>query len=106
MTVWVIRNGDLVDKDTAGPPPGAGNVLGRGPYIQSDIRAYRSMASNRVIDGRRDQREDLKATGCRLADSSEAPKHCHTAKWSRRLGLPHEPPPKPAERITRIGPEV
>jgi hypothetical protein len=106
MTIWVLRNGKLVDKDAAGPPPSAGNIFGRGPYIQSDIRAYRSMATGQVVDGRRAQREDLKASGCRLADSSEAPKHCHTAKWARRLKLPHEPPPKPQARVTRIGPEV
>lgn len=106
MTIWVIRDGELIDKDIAGPPPGAGNVLGRGPYIQSDIKPYRSMTSRKIIDGRRDQREDLKASGCRLADTSEGPKHCHTEKWARRLGLPHEPPPKAPERVMRVGPEV
>jgi hypothetical protein len=106
MTVWVLRNGELVDKRIADPHPAEGKILGRAPYVSSDIKAYMSVATNRVVDGRRDQREDLKVSGCRLADSSEAPKFCYTEKWSKALGLPRANKPKPKERITRIGPEV
>ncbi len=39
--------------------------------VQPDIKPYWSPASNRVIDGRTQRREDLKVTGCREVDPSE-----------------------------------
>ncbi len=75
------------------------------PALRADIAPYRSMATNKVIDGRAAQREDLKRSGCRLADPSEAPQPvCRTKKWARILKMDHEPPPPPPERVTSVGP--
>lgn len=60
------------------------------PMVQSDIKPYLSVVSNKLIDGKSDQREDLKRAGCRLADPSEAPQVCRTEKWARKLGMDRE----------------
>lgn len=41
------------------------------PQITRDLAPYMSMASQKMIDGRRAQRDDLARTGCRIADPSE-----------------------------------
>lgn len=60
------------------------------PRVQSDTPAYMSVVSNKLIDGKRERREDLKRSGCREVDPSEGPVACRTEKWARRLGLPQE----------------
>ena len=35
-----------------------------GPYVMGDIQPYQSMATGQMIEGRRQHREMLKATGC------------------------------------------
>lgn len=58
------------------------------PAIRSDIAAYKSVVSNKLIDGRAAQREDLKRNGCRLADPSEFTlEGCRTKKWADRLKM-------------------
>lgn len=47
---------------------------GRVHYVIPDIPPYQSPASFKWIDGRRQRREDLKATGSREIDPSERPK--------------------------------
>ena len=68
------------------------------PMIQSDIAGYQSMASGKWIDGRSDQREDLKRTGCRVLEPDEGPKYCRTKKWAKRLGLEWNPDARPKHR--------
>ncbi len=75
------------------------------PQVVSDIAPYRSIVSNQVVDGRAARREDLKRTGCREVDPSEAPPPvCRTKKWAKRLKMDYEPSPTPPERITSVGP--
>lgn len=44
-----------------------------GTIVIGDIKPYVSPVTRKVIDGRRQQREDLAITGCRIADPSEKP---------------------------------
>lgn len=75
------------------------------PMIQSDIAPYRSVVSNKLIEGRAAQREDLKRSGCRLVDPSEFKvEKAQTKKWAERLKVDWAPE-KPAEHMpTTIGP--
>ena len=56
---WVIRKGELVelDLDAALPPR-------RTPYVQSDIKDYRSVITGEVIASRSDHRDHLRRHGC------------------------------------------
>ena len=75
------------------------------PYIVSDIKPYRSVVSNTMIDGRAAQREDLKRSGCRLVDPSEyRPETCRTEKWAKRLRKDHVPDNGPERMPTTVGP--
>ncbi len=75
------------------------------PYIASDIKPYRSVASGKMVDGRSARREDLKRTGCREVDPSEyKAETCRTEKWAKRLGLPHVPDPGPQRMPNYVGP--
>lgn len=70
------------------------------PAIRSDIAPYKSVVSNKVIDGRAAQREDLKRSGCRLVDPGEFKvEKAQTKKWAERLRVDYEPP-KPAQRLS------
>lgn len=71
MTRYILRDGQLVSRETNEPLelPERGEITA--PYIASDIPAYMSVASGKMIDGRADRREDLKRTGCRECDPSE-----------------------------------
>lgn len=75
------------------------------PAIHSDITPYKSMVSNKMIEGRAAQREDLKRSGCRLVDPSEyRVEKAQTKKWADRLKVDWAPE-KPAQHMpTRIGP--
>lgn len=103
--VWDREANSFVDPSTRAPmpiPDRDGICL---PAIRSDIAAYRSVTTNKVIEGRAAQREDLKRSGCRLVDPSEAPAPvCRTKKWARILRMDHEPPPPAPERVTSVGP--
>ena len=60
---YVMRNGKLVEDL---------KVQRRNYHnVQPDIEPYWSPASNRMIDGRRQRREDMKVTNCREVDPSE-----------------------------------
>lgn len=87
---YVWKDGAWRDKTTGKPMKAKGNGIST-PMIQSDLPAYFSVASMKMVDGRRARREDLKRTGCREVDPSEGPKTCRTEKWARRLGLEHDP---------------
>ena len=80
MTVYVLRDGELVEK-TKAPPLKTAVPL---PYFMSDTPDYFSIASGKMISGRAARREDLKRTGCREVDPSEAPKGYINPKYERR----------------------
>jgi hypothetical protein len=102
-TTYVWRNGRFENKATGEPMETIDRVCV--PHILSDIKPYKSMASGKLIDGRAAQREDLKRSGCRLADPSEwKPEGCRTKKWADRLGMDHNPDPPPTRQPTTIGP--
>jgi hypothetical protein len=63
VTIYVLRNGVLVEKDSAPPA--------RGVSVWSDLAAYKSPLGTGVIEGRYARREDLKRGNCREVDPSE-----------------------------------
>jgi hypothetical protein len=68
MPRYVSRDGYWFDKDTGEPleiPPGRGVCM---PTVRSDIAEYTSPIDGRRIDGRREQREDLKRNDCVLSE--------------------------------------
>lgn len=55
---WIQINGKLVPADEVTAAASAGY------FVQGDLAPYRSMATGEMIEGRRQHREMLKATGC------------------------------------------
>lgn len=101
---YAWRGGKLVNKATGEPDEDDRPFSFAAPYIVSDIKPYRSVVSNKMIDGRLDRREDLKRTGCREVDPSEYTPTCRTEKWARRLGVPQEAHPVPQRLPNYVGP--
>lgn len=68
MTRYVYDpvTGDVVPKSDRTPRRG-------GLQIIKDIDGYKSRVSGKWVDGRTQQREDLKRTGCRVLEPSENP---------------------------------
>lgn len=58
-----MRNGVLVEKETAPPPSGFS--------IWSDLAAYKSPLGTGWVDGRAARREEMKRHNCRPVDPSE-----------------------------------
>lgn len=53
-----------------------GNTAGASmPSIQKDYEAIKSPVTGKMIEGKRELREHLKQTGCRIVDPSEAKSH-------------------------------
>lgn len=104
---FVWRDGHFRDPNTNEPMQlPEGDVIAT-PHIASDIKPYWSVVSNRMIDGRSDQREDLKRNGCRLVDPSEyKAETCRTEKWAKRLRKDHVPDNGPERLPTTVGPEI
>lgn len=70
MARYVLTDAGLVSRETGEPlviPPGPVAM----PYITSDLPAYRSPVTGKMVDGRYDRREDLKRSGCREVDPGE-----------------------------------
>jgi hypothetical protein len=61
------------------------------PSVMSDTPAYYSIASGKMVDGRRARRDDLARTGCRPLEPDEGPKAVRSEKLAKRLGLEHDP---------------
>jgi hypothetical protein len=61
------------------------------PAVQSDTPEYYSIASGKMVDGRRARRDDLARTGCREVDPSEGPKTVRSKALAKKLGLEHDP---------------
>jgi hypothetical protein len=102
---YVYRDGEWRDPSTDEPMSVPDTVAV--PYIASDIKPYRSVASGKMIDGRSAQREDLKRNGCRLVDPSEWKiETARTAKWAKRFGVDHVPDKGPERLPDTVGPDA
>lgn len=55
---WIQINGELIPADEVT------EQLTPRHFVMPDIKPYRSMATGEMIEGRRQHREMLKATGC------------------------------------------
>lgn len=74
MTTYVWSR-EAMDWVEPGPP-----APRTGPFIWSDLRAYKSPLGTGMIEGRAARREDLKRGGCREVDPSEWRPNPKTAK--------------------------
>ncbi len=64
---YVLRNGELVDKRFAPPPPQAGRRLGSAPAIRTDgMSPIRSMADGRVYDSKSAYYASVRRAGCEI----------------------------------------
>lgn len=62
---FVLRNGRLVRKETAGPPPSAGRQLGVGASVISDtMDAMRHPATGKLMDSKSRFRAVTRSVGC------------------------------------------
>lgn len=63
------------------------------PQIRSDIAAYKSpLGNHKVIDGKREQREDLARSNCRLMERGEGLGGVyHNKEFCEARGLPWTP---------------
>jgi hypothetical protein len=105
VTRYIWRDGDFYNRETGERMETTGRVAM--PYIASDIAAYKSVVSNKMIDGRSARREDLKRSGCREVDPSEFKiETARTEKWAKKLGVPHVPDNGPERLPTTVGPEL
>lgn len=75
MSVFVCRDGKMVDKATGEPllTPEEWAQPVQVPSIVSDIQPYRSPVDGRVINSRSDRRDDLKRNGCVEYEPSMSP---------------------------------
>lgn len=65
---YVWRGGRFVDKRTGAPMRIRDSNAICMPRVMSDVAAYASPIDGRLIDGRREQREDLKRNDCVISD--------------------------------------
>ena len=93
MTVYVLRDGRMVDKAT-GEPMNQGPHEGPFPCprIVPDIAPYQSPVDGRYIGGRRDKRADLDRHNC--IDADELPKRegygrFKSKKFAAKHGVSH-----------------
>jgi hypothetical protein len=64
---FVLRDGQLVERHRAPPPPQAGRRLGRAPAIRADgMDAIRSMADGRMYDSRSAYYASVRRAGCEI----------------------------------------
>jgi hypothetical protein len=93
MTVYVYRDGRMVEKAT-GEPMNPGPHEGPFPCPRAipDIEPFISPASGKIVSGRAAKRDDLRATGC--VDARELPQRESYGKltnkaFAKRRGLEH-----------------
>ncbi len=64
------------------------------PQVRSDIPAYFSVVSGKMVDGARARRDDLARTGCVPKEPiAEKDRYCTNKKWAKKLGLEHNNAP-------------
>ena len=88
MTVFVMRNGDFVEKSTGAPMQVRDPKAICRPMLIRDLDEYRSPIDGRVITSRSHQREDLKRNGCVLAEPRRKPRGYRNPSFAKPRGLP------------------
>lgn len=78
-----------------------------GPYVVSDLPAYKSPLGTGVIDGRAARREDMKRSNTREVDPSEFRPVYRNPRFAKKYGLELGGDPLPAARRMNpiIGPK-
>lgn len=71
MTTYVIRNGELVDKQTGEIQKTSKYLRNGAPMVMRDIPEYWSPRGTGLITSRSQRREDLKRGNAREVDPSE-----------------------------------
>jgi hypothetical protein len=80
LTVYVLRDGQMVDRDT-GAPMLTAEERARPislPQVRGDIPAYWSPLTGKIIEGRHARSEEMKRENVRELDPTE-----HKVKWNR-----------------------
>ena len=95
MTVYVCRNGVMVDRDTGEPmltEEEAARPL-QAPRVFGDYDGYQSPVSGEWVEGRRAREEDLKKTGCVAHQDLQPYGYTHkkfkNRKFAEKRGLTH-----------------
>ncbi len=102
--VWCNERNHWVDKKTREPMhiPDRGDEISA-PMIVSDIPAYVSPASGKLIDGKAERREDLKRTGCvPWEPQSNRPRGIASERVAKKYGLSVSEEAKHRQRAKRI----
>ena len=90
MTVYVYRDGRMVDRDT-GEPMVSGPYRPVTPQVVHDIAPYQSPVSGEVISGRRAKRADLERNNC--IDANDLPRKTdgtyRNRQFAEKRGLTH-----------------
>ena len=90
MPKYRLSEGRLVNVDTGEPLNDNNDYTPSIPSVRSDIAAYRSPINGALIDGKREQREDLKRNDCILSPPPERPRPFLNERFARKYGLPFE----------------
>lgn len=75
-----------------------------GPYVVSDLPAYKSPLGTGLIDGRAARREDLKRANCREVDPGEFKAVYRNPRFAKKYGLELGGDPLPAAK--RMNPVI
>ena len=92
MPKYVLRDGQLVDKDTGLPMLNQEERARplQTPASYSDLPGYRSPIDGRWIEGRRARKYDLEKNNCVDANElSGGPRKLKNAKFAAKHGLTH-----------------
>lgn len=90
-STFVLRGDVLIDKATGEPAPSGPDFVPSAMLIGRDIAGYQSPVTKKWVEGRAAQREDLKRTGCRVADPSEFTPTYHSKERAIKHGREWEP---------------
>lgn len=80
MTIYVLRDGKLVEKSEA--------QRAEAFHYWRDLPAYKSPLGDGVIEGRAARKEHLKRNNCREVDPSEFRPVYRNERFARKHGLP------------------
>ena len=93
MPTYVLRNGQMVDKETGLPMLNQEERARplQTPMTYGDLPGYRSPIDGKWIEGRRARQYDLQSNGC--IDANELPKatsgKLKNAKFAKKHGAEH-----------------
>ncbi|MDX5367906.1 MAG: hypothetical protein LPL29_00870 [Alphaproteobacteria bacterium] len=90
MAVFVLRDGQMVDKAT-GEPMNAPDAPLATPQVRGDLPGYRSPIDGKWIEGRRARRYDLESNNCVDANDLPSPTkgRLRNERFARKHGLSH-----------------